>query len=131
MAPIPDFDLEEMLGVLSSVIEKQAEGSKEREAAKLAQLALLYIRHRRKGDDFNGFYKHCFDVSFKVEASHEFGTREEADEWLASGKAKDSEHVKIAGKGFMVVQLPDRQVFMIAPLPEELQSEEWTTDSEE
>jgi hypothetical protein len=131
MAYIPDFDLEDMLGVLNSVIEKRAEGSRERDATELAQIALLYIHHARKGKEFKEFYKHCFDRSFKVEVSHEFGTREEADQWLASGEAKDSERVKIAGKGFMVVQVPGRLVLMVAPLPEELETdEEWKEDSE-
>lgn len=49
MADIPDFDFEEMLGVLNSVIESYAEGSKEREATELAQLALLFVQLRDKG----------------------------------------------------------------------------------
>ncbi len=130
MAYIPDFDLEDMLGVLNSVIEKYAEGSKERDATELAQIALLYIHHSRKRDDFKKFYKSCFDTSFTVEVSHEFATREDADAWLASGKAKDSERVKIAGKGFMVVQVSGRLYFMVAPLPEELETDEWKDDSE-
>jgi len=130
MAYIPDFDLEDMLGVLNSVIEKCAEGSKERDATELAQIALLYIHHARKGDDFKGFYRHCFDTSFKIEVSREFATREDADKWLASGQAKDSVRVKIASKGFMVVQVPGRLVFMVAPLPEELETDEWKEDSD-
>ncbi|HEX8436528.1 hypothetical protein [Archangium sp.] len=130
MAYIPDFDLEDMLGALNSVIEKYAEGSKERDATELAQIALLYIHNTRKRDEFKEFYKSCFDTSFTVEVSHEFATREEADTWLASGKAKDSERVKIAGKGFMAVQVPGRLVFMIAPLPEELETDEWKDESE-
>lgn len=130
MAHLQDFDLEDILGILNSVIEKHAEGSKERDATELAQIALLYVYHIRKGDDFKEFYKHCFATSFEIEVSHEFATREEADEWLASGKAKDSERVKIAGKGFMVVQVPGRLVFMVAPLPEELETNEWKDDPE-
>jgi predicted transcriptional regulator len=52
MTRIPDFDLDDMLGVLNSVIEDYAEGSKERDAAKLAQIALLYIRDGKKGGRF-------------------------------------------------------------------------------
>ncbi|MGZ3457772.1 MAG: hypothetical protein ACXU86_04625 [Archangium sp.] len=130
MVCIPDFDLEDMLGVLNSVVERYAEGSKERDATELAQIALLYIHHTRKGDDFKGFYKRCFDTSFKVEVSHEFATREEADKWLASGNARDSERVKIAGKGFMAVEVSGRLRFMVAPLPEELETDEWKDDSE-
>jgi hypothetical protein len=134
MAYIPDFDLEDMLGILNSVIETQAEGSKERDAAELAQIALLYIFHTRKRDDFKQFYKSCFDTStsFTVEVAHEFATREEADAWRASGAAKDGERVKIAGKGFMVVQSSSGKLyFMVAPLPEELETEEWKGGAED
>jgi hypothetical protein len=131
MAYIPDFDLEDMLGVLNSVIETQAEGSKERDAAELAQLALLYIFHTRKRDDFKQFYKSCFDTSFKIEVAHDFATREEADTWRASGTAKDGERVKIAGKGFMVVEVNGKLYFMVAPLPEELETEEWKGGGDE
>jgi hypothetical protein len=131
MANTPDFDLEDMLLVLNPFIENQAEGSKERKAFELAQLAMLYIRHSKQEDDFARFYKKCTDTSFTVEVAHEFATREEADRWLASGNAKDYDRVKIAGKGFMVVQLPGRLSFMVAPLPEELESDEWKDDSED
>jgi hypothetical protein len=130
MADTPDFDLEDMLGVLNSVIESYAEGSKERNATELAQLALLFIREGGKVEEFARFRKFCVDTSFTVEVSHEFATREEADAWLATGKGQHKERVKIDGKGFMVVQLPDRQVFMNAPLPEELRTAEWMEDSE-
>ncbi|HYO55226.1 hypothetical protein [Archangium sp.] len=130
MTYTPDFDLDDMLGALNSVIENCAEGSKERDAAKLAQIALLYIRDSEKGDDFSRYCRRCFGTSFKIEVSHEFATREEADKWLASGKAQHAEHVKIAGKGFLVVQLPGRMTFIDRPLPEELEAEEWKTESE-
>ncbi|HYO52511.1 hypothetical protein [Archangium sp.] len=130
MADTPDFDLDDILGVLNPFIENHAEGSKEREAFKLAQAALLYIRDNKKEDDFAKYYKTFSNTSFTVEVSHEFATREEADKWLASGKAEDAERVKIAGKGFMVVRLPGRLTFMVAPLPEELETDEWKEDSE-
>jgi hypothetical protein len=131
MAYIPDFDLEDMLSVLYSVIEKQAEGSKERDVIEFAQIALFYIYHARREDDFKAFYKHCFDASFKIEVSHGFATREEADEWLASGNAKDAERVKIAGKGFMVVEVTGKLYFMPTPHPEEMETDEWKDDSDE
>lgn len=131
MAYIPDFDLEDMLGVLGAILERYTEGSKERDATELAQIALLYIHHIRKRSEFNEFYKHCFDTSFKIEVSHEFATREEADKWLASGTAKDRERVKIAGKGYMAVEVTGRLRLMVAPLLEELNSDEWKDDSED
>lgn len=130
MADIPDFDLEDTLGVLNSVIESYAEGSKEREATELAQLALLFIREGEKVEEFARFRKFCVDTTFTVEVSHEFATREEADAWLASGKAVHMERIKIAGKGFMVVQLPGRQTLIERPLPEELRTAEWMEDSD-
>lgn len=131
MAHIPGFDLDEVIQFLSPFIESHAEGSKERRAFGLAQIALLYIRDHVKGDEFAKFYKACFDTSFTVEVSHEFATREEADRWLASGKAEHTERVKIAGKGFMVVEVSGKFYFMIAPLPEELATDEWRDDSED
>jgi hypothetical protein len=126
-----DFDLQEMLLVLNPFIENHAEGSKEREAFKLAQAALLYICDNKKEDDFARYYKRFSDTSFTVEVSHEFATREEADQWLASGNAKDSERVKIAGKGFMAVEVSGKLRLMVAPLPEELETdEEWKEDPE-
>ncbi|WP_309890840.1 hypothetical protein [Archangium sp.] len=127
MAHTPDFDLDDLLGVLSPFIESHAEGSKEREAFKVAQAALLYIRENKKEDDFARYYSAFSNTSFTVEVSHEFSTREEADAWLAGGTARHAVRVKIAGKGFMVVQLPERLTFMVAPLPEELESEEDAT----
>jgi hypothetical protein len=128
MAHIPDFDFDEMIDVLSPFIENHAEGSKEREAFTLAQIALFYIRDRK--EDFARYYERFFTVPFTVEVAHEFATRAEADQWLASGNAKDSERVKIAGKGFMVVEASGRLRFMIAPLPEELETDEWKDDDD-
>lgn len=131
MAQTPGLDLEGMLLALNPFIENQAEGSKEREALMLAQAALLYIRDSAKEDDFARYYQKFSDTAFTVEVSHEFATREEADQWLASGKARDSERVRIAGKGFMVVQAQGRLLFMVAPLPEELKTDEdWKEEPE-
>ena len=131
MANIPDFDLETMLSALTPLIEQHPKGTKERDAAELAQLALLYIHHNQKEEDFKKFRQSCVDTSFTIEVAHEFATREEADKWLASGTAKNREHVKIAGKGFLTVQLPGRMTFIDRPLPEELNSDEWKDDSED
>jgi len=130
MAYIPDFDIDDIIDTLHSASEKHVEGSKERDAIELAQIALSYTRHIRKEDDFVRYYKQHFDPSYTLKISHEFATREEADNWLASGKAEDAERVKIEGKGFMVVRLPGRLSFMVAPLPEEMDADEWKDDSE-
>lgn len=130
MAPTQDFDFEDVLYALNPFIEGHAEGSREREVFKRAQAALLYIRDTQKEDDFAEYYKRFSNTSFTVAVSQEFSTQEEADGWLASGRAQHTERVKIAGKGFMAVQLPGRMTFMPAPLPEELETEEWKEESE-
>lgn len=130
MAEVPGFDLDEAIHFLNPFIENHAEGSKERSAFALAQIALLYIRDRVKRDEFDKYYRSFFAIPFTVEVSHEFATREEADQWLASGKAAHTERVKIAGKGFMAVEVSGRLRFMIAPLPEELETDEWKDDDD-
>ena len=128
----PDFDLHEALLVLNPFIASQAEGSKERKAFELAQIALLYIYLTRKEKDFRGFYKSTFDPSLpKIEVAHEFATREEADQWRASGNAKDYDRVKIAGKGFIFIEADGKLYLTISPLPEELNSPEWQDESED
>ncbi|MCY1078000.1 hypothetical protein [Archangium lansingense] len=131
MPYIEDFDTDAILKILNSISQKHPEGSPERDAIELAQIALIYPRHTRKEDDFRRFYRNFFDPSFKLKVSHEFATREDADKWLASGKAEDAERVRIAGKGFMVIRLPGRFTFMSAPLEgEEVEADESGEESE-
>jgi hypothetical protein len=129
MAYLPDFDLDDIVGTLTSASERHPEGSKERDAIELAQFALLYTRHIRKTEDFARYYKNFFDPSYQVKVSHEFSTREEADAWLASGKANEAELVKIVGKGFRVARLPGKLIFLDTPLPDELEADESEEDS--
>lgn len=124
MPYIADFDVDEALSALKAISDKYEEGSKERDVIELAQIALIYPRHIRREDEFRKYYKHIFDPSFKIKVSHEFATREEADRWLAQGKAQEDERVKIAGQGFMVVRLPGRLTFMVAPLLGELEEDD-------
>lgn len=130
MAYNPNFVLEDMISALNPVIESYEKGTKERAATELAQIALLYIQSSQKEEDFRRFHKHCTDTNFTIEVKHEFATREEALQWLASGKAKDRERLKIAGKGYMAVEVTGRLRLALAPLPEELNSDEWKDDSE-
>lgn len=127
----PDFDLEDMISALNPIIESYAKNSKGRAATELAQIALLYIQSSQKEEDFRRFHKFCTDTNFTIEVEHEFATQEEAYQWLASGKAKDRERLKIAGKGYMAVEVTGRLHLMVAPLPKELNSDEWKDDSEE
>jgi hypothetical protein len=124
MACLSNFDLNDILELLNSVREQQPESSKARDAIELAQIALAYTRHLRKEEDFARYYQQHFDPSYTLKVSHDFATRAEADQWLASGKAEDAERVRIEGKGFMVVRLPGRLSFMVAPLPEEMETDE-------
>ena len=132
MPYIADFDVDEIVSALRTIFDKHPEGSRERDVIELAQIAMLFPRHIRKDDEFLSYYKEFFDPSFELKVSHEFATRSQADEWLASGKAQDAERVKIAGQGFMVVELSrsKRLVFMNAPLPGELAEDESETDGE-
>lgn len=130
MAFIPDFDIDDIITTLNSASDKLAEGSKERDAIELAQIALLYARHIHKESEFVRYYKQHFDPHYSIRVTHEFSTRAEADLWLASGKADETLRVKIEGKGFMVVRIPGRLAFMVAPLLEEMDSEEWKDNGE-
>jgi hypothetical protein len=85
MSYIPDFDTDAILSDLGSIGQKYPEGSPERDAIELAQIALIYPRHVRREDDFRRFYRDCFDPSFKLTVSHEFATQEDADKWIVSG----------------------------------------------
>jgi hypothetical protein len=130
MAYITDFDLDDIVGTLTAASHKHPEGSKERDAIELAQIALLYTRHLRKDDDFARYYREFFDPAFKVRFSHEFSTRAEADAWLASGKAQEAEFVKIAGQGYRVARATGRLTFIDAPLPAELAARAPSADPE-
>lgn len=131
MPLISDFDTDVILSALHAISQKHPEGSPERDVIELAQIALVYPRHIRKEDDFRRFYKEFFDPSFRLKVSHEFATRQEADKWLANGKAEDTERVRIAGKGFMVVRLPGRFTFMSAPLEDEEVEEDESGENSE
>jgi hypothetical protein len=120
MTFIPDFKMEPVLATLDAVSKSHPTGSTEEAAVQLAAISLLYVRHIRKLDDFRKYYQEFFDPSFKVTVSQTFSTQEEADTWLASGKASDGELVSIAGQGFQVVQLPQGLKLLRTPLPEEL-----------
>lgn len=132
MPRIVDFDVDGILSELRAIFDKYPEGSRERDVIELAQIAMIFPRHIRKEDEFRSYYEHIFDASYEIKVSHDFATRDQADEWLASGKAQDADRVRIAGHGFMVVELSrsKRLVFMNAPLPGELEEDESETDDE-
>jgi hypothetical protein len=135
MADTPDFemeDMEAMIDFLNPFIENHAEGSKERQGFTFAQIALLYIRDKVKKEDFAEYRKKFLpDYWPKFEIVQDFATREEADQWRASGNAKDRDHVKIAGKGHQVIVVNGKPFFIVVPLREELNSPEWQDESED
>ena len=135
MADTPDFkmeDLEEMICFLNPYIENHAEGSKERAGFTFAQIALLYIRDKVKKEDFEEYRKKFLPGYWpKFDIVQEFATRQEADQWRASGQAKHRDRVKIAGKGYIFLEDDGKLYLTISPLPEELNSPEWQDDSED
>ena len=119
---VSDYDINAIVSTLASINAAYPEGSTEREAIERAQIALLYVRHLRKVEELDRYYREFFDPDFKVVIAREFVTREEADAWLASAEATEAMLVKIAGRGFQVAQLPGgRRLFIDAPSLEELE----------
>jgi hypothetical protein len=118
-----NFDVDSVLEVLRIVNEKYQEGSPEDEAIRVAAVALFYVREIQKLDDYREFFRSFYTPAIDyIVVSQTFATREEADAWLASGKASEGERVRIAGEGFRVI--PERKGtglrFLRTPLPEEL-----------
>jgi hypothetical protein len=119
----PDFDVDSVLDTLRAVNEKYQEGSPEDEAIRIAAVALFYVRESQKLEDYREFFRSFYTPAIDyIVVAQTFATREEADVWLASGKACDGDLVRIAGHGFQV--MPERKGaglrFVRMPLPEEL-----------
>jgi hypothetical protein len=70
-------------------------------------------------DDYREYFRRFFTYK-PVTIAQTFATREEADTWLASGKAKDGDLVKIADQGFIVIDALKGLKFVPTRLPEEL-----------
>ncbi|RKH67294.1 hypothetical protein [Corallococcus llansteffanensis] len=124
MSKDPEIDVEDVLAVLDDATHRHEKGSREWTALQLAALCLTYVRHINKLEDFASYYREALDPNFKIKVERDFATRAEADAWVQSGKAEDRMHIRIDGKGFLVVRLPGRLTLMVAPLPEELNAEE-------
>ncbi|HYO57721.1 hypothetical protein [Archangium sp.] len=119
----PDFDVDSVLEILRTVDEKYQEGSPEDEAIRVAAVALFYVREIQKLDDYREFFRKFYTPAVDyIVPSRTFATREDADEWLMSGKAGEGDLVKIAGEGFRVIPRRDAKGlrFRPTPLPEEL-----------
>lgn len=118
-----DFDVDSILETLRVLDEKHTAGSPEDEALRVAAVALLYVREIQRLDDYREFFRKFYTPAADyIVPSREFVTRDEADQWLASGTAHEGELVKIAGEGFRVIPTRDSKGlrFRPAPLPEEL-----------
>lgn len=118
-----NFDVDSVLDVLRSVNEKYQEGSPEDEALRIAAVALFYVREKQKLEDYREFFRSFYTPAIEYAVvTRTFTTREEAEQWLASGEAGDGVRVRIAGEGFRVI--PERKGpglrFLRSPLPEEL-----------
>src|SRR3712207_9053302 len=99
-----NFDVDSVLEVLGTVNEKYQEGSPEDEALRIAAVALLYVRDIQKLDEYREYFRNFYLSAIEsVVVSQTFATREEADAWLASGKAHEEELVRIASQGFRVI----------------------------
>ncbi len=121
-----NFDVDSILDILRTVNEKYQEGSPEDEALRIAAVALVYVRESQKLEDYREFFRSFYTPAIDyVVVSQTFATREEADEWLASGKASEGERVRIAGQGFRVIPARKGEGLRLlrSPLPEELMKE--------
>ena len=103
----PHFDVDAALRTLESISHGFQDGSPEEASLRAAAAALVYVRELGKLDDYREFFRQITTRAIEsVKASHEFTTREAADEWLKGVSAPDGELVSIAGKGYQVVNLP-------------------------
>ena len=111
-----NFAVDAVMKTLGTISDKYPKGSPEDEALRIAAVALLYVRDIDKLEDYRGYFRD-FVAGKPLIASHAFATREEADEWLARGKASHGDLITIAGQGFTALhgkgwslvrtQLPD------------------------
>ncbi|RKI74931.1 hypothetical protein D7X55_01110 [Corallococcus sp. AB049A] len=120
MSKEPEVDVEDVLAVLGDETRRHEKGSREWNALQVAAICLVYVRHMNKLDDFTRYYREILSPDFKIKVERDFATRAEAEAWLKEGTAAHGMHIRIDGKGFLVVQLPGRLTLMNAPLPEEL-----------
>jgi hypothetical protein len=97
-----NFDVDAVMKTLGTVSDKYPEGSPEDEALRVAAVALLYLRDTQKLDEYRDYFRR-FLTHKPVSLARVFATREEAEQWLASGQAKDGNLVSIAGQGFVVL----------------------------
>jgi hypothetical protein len=118
-----NFDVGSVMKTVGTVAAKYPEGSPEEEALRIVSVALLYVRDIQKLEDYRDYFRE-FVTGKPLIVSQAFATREEADEWLASGKATDGELITIAGQGFSVLQGAKGWRLLRTRLPDEPESPE-------
>jgi hypothetical protein len=119
-----NFDVDSVLEILGTVNEKYQDGSPEDEALRIAAVALLYVRDIQKLAEYREYFRKFYIPAIEsVVVSQTFATRDEADAWLASGKASEDALVRIAGQGFRVITARKGRelMFLRTPLPEEME----------
>lgn len=117
----PNFDVDAALRTVEGISKNYGEGTPEEEALRATAAALLFVREIKRLDDYREFYRKITTPAVEgIKPAYTFSTREEAEEWLKGGTARDGQLVKIAGQGFQTVIKPDRAWFLRTPLPEEL-----------
>jgi hypothetical protein len=115
----PNFDLDAVMRTVGTIGAKYPEGSLEDEALRVVSVALLYVRDLQKLEEYREYFRKFF-TDKPIVLAQTFAARAEADAWLASGNAKDGDLVKIAGRGFIVVDALKGLRFVPTRLPEEL-----------
>ena len=114
-----NFDIDAVMKTVGTVGAKYPEGSPEDEALRIVSLALLYVRDSQKLDEYREYFRRFFTYK-PVTLAQAFSTRDEADQWLSSGNAKDGDLVKIADQAFVVIDALKGLKFVPTRLPEEL-----------
>jgi hypothetical protein len=115
-----NFDVDAVMKTVGTVGAMYSEGSPEDEALRIVSVALLYVRDIQKLEEYREYFRKFFTHK-PVTVSQTFATREEGDQWLASGHAKDGDLVNIAGQGFVVISALHGLKFVATRLPGELE----------
>ncbi|WPB76289.1 hypothetical protein KYC5002_45800 [Archangium violaceum] len=118
-----NFDADAVLRTVEVLSRQHAEGTPEDAALRVCAAALLYVRDDlKKLEEFREFFRKITTPAREgIQIAHTFATRAEAEEWLASGAAKDGQLLRVAGQGFTVIDHGPKGLKLVRiPLPEEL-----------
>src|SRR5690349_11994036 len=124
MTATKDYDFGATLTALEAARKQFPEDSAEAKAIGFAYGLVIFINNKRTVlREFLEWqamaHLPASKLPFKAHAT--FATREEADAWRASGKARDGDRVIIGDQGYEVVDVPPYGLkFAAWPLPEQL-----------